>query len=202
MMVRMPCGPHRISLKKLRSETQTIGLISTPATGGISLRVGLSSGSVGMATMFHGGSLRSYVGNHERTTRSKKKMVPMDRRGLSTSFVGAIQGAAAAEAGSTLESSTAPARSAKASPLRRAGSEEAVNGGGGVTGATIGAHDRSAGVPTRRAELASGSASAMARRRVLAPYLCNPHTSRNLAFSLSGCFTRVTMIQISWGTMT
>ena len=33
MMVSKPCGPHRISLRKLRNETQTIGDMSTPATG-------------------------------------------------------------------------------------------------------------------------------------------------------------------------
>ena len=54
MMVSRPCGPIRISLMKLRMLTQMIGLISTPATGGTTLRVGFSSGSVGAATMLHG----------------------------------------------------------------------------------------------------------------------------------------------------
>ena len=51
MMVRIPCGPVRISLKKLRIETQIIGEMSTPDTGGTICRVTLRTGSVGAATL-------------------------------------------------------------------------------------------------------------------------------------------------------
>eukprot|EP00965_Chrysotila_dentata_P256088 6212425-Pleurochrysis_carterae.AAC.15 len=48
-MVSRPCGPRRISLRKLRIATHTIGVMSTPATGGMTERVPFSSGSVGHA---------------------------------------------------------------------------------------------------------------------------------------------------------
>ncbi len=58
MIVKSPCGPRRISLKKEMMATHTMGVMSTPATGGITWRVTLRMGSVGHAAMFHGGSLR------------------------------------------------------------------------------------------------------------------------------------------------
>ena len=51
---RMPCGPSRISLKKLSSATHTMGDTSTPPTGGIARRVGPSTGSVGLNASDHG----------------------------------------------------------------------------------------------------------------------------------------------------
>ena len=51
----------RISERKERKATQTMGLMSTPATGGMRRRVGLRMGSVGHAAMFHGSTLRSYL---------------------------------------------------------------------------------------------------------------------------------------------
>lgn len=50
----MPCGPSRISLKKLNSATQMMGDTSTPPTGGIARRVGPSTGSVGLNASDHG----------------------------------------------------------------------------------------------------------------------------------------------------
>lgn len=81
--------------------THTRGEMSTPATGGMTARVGLSSGSVGMAAIDHGNSFKSYLGNHERTTRIRKRIVPIVSRGPSTSFVGAIHETSLALTGST-----------------------------------------------------------------------------------------------------
>ena len=56
---RIPWGPSRISLKNERSATHTIGDTSTPARGGITLRVAASSGSVGVKVSDHGNCLPS-----------------------------------------------------------------------------------------------------------------------------------------------
>ena len=122
---------------KLRIDTQIIGLMSTPATGGTTFRVVLSKGSVGMATTLQGSSSREYFGNQERTTRIKKKMVPIDSIGPSTNLVGAIQDTSLAEAGSTIESSATPAMAASASPRGDAGTED-TGGGAAVRGRTAG----------------------------------------------------------------
>lgn len=45
IMLRMPCWPVRISLRKLSSATHTMGAMSSPLKGLTTLRVGASSGS-------------------------------------------------------------------------------------------------------------------------------------------------------------
>lgn len=50
-------GPTRISLVKLRNANQMMGAMSTPPTGGISFRVGPSTGSVGSTATDHGSLL-------------------------------------------------------------------------------------------------------------------------------------------------
>lgn len=60
-MVRSPCGPSRISEKKEMIATHTIGVMSTPATGGMNLRVPLRIVSVGHAAMLYGKAFRSYL---------------------------------------------------------------------------------------------------------------------------------------------
>ena len=61
-----------------------------PTTGGMKRRVGLRMGSVGHAAMFHGGAFRSYLGNHESTTRKRKSTVKIESVGPSTACVGPI----------------------------------------------------------------------------------------------------------------
>eukprot|EP00967_Tisochrysis_lutea_P029798 scaffold34883_cov31-Tisochrysis_lutea.AAC.1 len=114
-MVRSPCGPRRISEKNEIMATQTMGVMSTPATGGITLRVPLRMGSVGQAAMLYGKALRSYLeqkewvkisciawmrragvgeaylGNQERIVRKRKSSVKIVNKGPSTSLVGPTQ---------------------------------------------------------------------------------------------------------------
>lgn len=56
---KMPCGPIRISLVKLRKANQMMGEMSTPPTGGIRRRVGPNTGSVGATEMENGSFLPS-----------------------------------------------------------------------------------------------------------------------------------------------
>ena len=92
---------------------RTIGVMSTPATGGMTLRVALSSGSVGMATMLHGRVLRSYLGNQERTTRMRKAMVKSVSVGPRKNLIGATHDTSPAAAGSTTDTrATTPASAA------------------------------------------------------------------------------------------
>ena len=54
MSVSIPCGPVKISLKKLNNMIHTIADISTPNAGGIRLLTGTKSGSVGQTIALNG----------------------------------------------------------------------------------------------------------------------------------------------------
>merc|ERR1719316_2024347 len=127
-MESKPCGPTKISLIKLKIPTHTSGEMSTPATGGTTLRVTLSTGSVGFATRLHGSTVRSYLGNQESATRKRKSTVPIVRTLPSATFVGPTHHtaeAACAAAGAVATSSGFTAACSE-SPLTRAGATWAI----------------------------------------------------------------------------
>merc|ERR1740117_2664596 len=115
----------RISERKERKATHTMGLMSTPATGGMRRRVGLRMGSVGQAAMFHGSTLRSYLGNQERTTRKRKSTVKIESSGPTTALVVPIH-AVSLEAISSMVCCDAPRTAASAGSAEEAGSTVAT----------------------------------------------------------------------------
>ena len=58
---RLESARERASEKKEITATHTIGVMSTPATGGMRRRVARSSGSVGQAATLYGKALRLYL---------------------------------------------------------------------------------------------------------------------------------------------
>ena len=142
---------------------RTIGVMSTPATGGMTLRVALSSGSVGMATMLHGRVLRSYLGNQERTTRMRKAIVKSVSGGPRKNLIGATHDTSPAAAGSTTDTrATTPASAAAVCGSDSSGNSGLARSGGcgaDLPAASVGGAGR--GEPSRSA---ADSASSSARQ--------------------------------------
>mmetsp|Transcript_5553 Transcript_5553/g.9689 ORF Transcript_5553/g.9689 Transcript_5553/m.9689 type:complete len:224 (+) Transcript_5553:335-1006(+) len=82
---KMPCGPSRISLKKERRPTHTMGLTSRPPTEGITLRVASRIGSVGANAKTQGNALKSRLGYHVIGMRTMYKTVKIENKGRRTS---------------------------------------------------------------------------------------------------------------------
>lgn len=91
-MVNNPCCPNNISLKKVKTPNQTIGVMSTPKAGGTAPRINFSRGSVGHTANAKGNSLRLVVGYHEMTTRHSMAKEKMLRNGPRTLARGWTQG--------------------------------------------------------------------------------------------------------------
>jgi len=79
-----PCCPSSSSRTKLKIPIHTIGVISTPPKGGISLRTGIKNGSVGQATRLYGSLFRLISGYHDRTIRKINSKIMTPNRGPRT----------------------------------------------------------------------------------------------------------------------
>mmetsp|Transcript_43787 Transcript_43787/g.111902 ORF Transcript_43787/g.111902 Transcript_43787/m.111902 type:complete len:207 (-) Transcript_43787:69-689(-) len=81
MRFKIPCGPSKISLKKLMMATHTMGDTSTPNWGGTTLRVATSSHSVGKNTAAQGSLEPSICGYQVVTIRTTISSVPTANKG-------------------------------------------------------------------------------------------------------------------------
>lgn len=112
-MVRMPWAPTRSSPVRERAPTQTMGETSTPARGGITLRVARSRGSVGTYASAQGSLRPSISGYHVMGIRMTKSAVLRFNVGPST-----LSTSAACSCGVNLALAR-PSRNAPARPHRR-----------------------------------------------------------------------------------
>ena len=138
--------------------------------------------------MFHGSSLRSYLGNQERTTRTTKSTVYRERKGPSAAFVGAAH-SPLAMAGSTFMST--------ASPSARASGDEGIAVAARLAGCGVAAEvgvtagpARSTGAPRRRPEATPQSSSRARIRprssRIFPRRMCREHNLAQVVMDLSG----------------
>ena len=78
---RRPWGPTNISFKKLSKPNQTTGVTSTPTRGGITFRVGMSSGSVDAYARTYGNLPTGSFGYHDMTILRMKRKPNAERKG-------------------------------------------------------------------------------------------------------------------------